>query len=59
MASATEELDDVKEKLAKIELRQGGTKTKKAIQDLSDTLHRKLNDIKKLIAKLEAESDKA
>lgn len=29
IASATEELDDVKEKLAKIELRQGGTKTKK------------------------------
>ena len=28
MASATEELDGIKEKLAKIELRQGDTKTK-------------------------------
>lgn len=59
ITSTTGELDDIKEKLVEIELRQRDAKTKMAIQDLSDTLHRKLNDIKDLITKIAAESDEA
>lgn len=59
MSSVAEELADIKERLAEIELRKSDAKTKKAIQDLLDTLHRKLNDIKDLITEIAAESDEA
>lgn len=58
ISSITEELADIKERLAEIELRKSA-KTKKAIQDLSDTLHDKLNDIKELISKIATESYEA
>lgn len=57
ISSVAEELADIKERLAEIELRKSNAKTKKAIQDLSDTLHCKLNDIKELISKVTTESD--